>query len=318
MTSKETLRRCRPILGASLVLALAGCSTSTAGVDGSSAAVGSNASAAQQNKQVADNKKAAQDFYDLTFNQKKLDEAAQKYLDARYVQHNPGVADGKVGFSQGIGALLAQNPKLKAETYRVIGEGDLVGLQSSMTAEPGGPSQAVMDIFRFNDQGKIVEHWDAIQDVPVKSANGHSMFDGAGKVQPASAGTLQKNTETVKSFLDLAFNQAKAQQAVDDFVGEQYVQHNPMIADGKEAFVKAFAGATPLTGAAATKFPRTIAEGDLVLAQTFTPGATSMAGSGSIDIFRLDSVGKIVEHWDAVQDYPAKTVSGNTVWDDGK
>ncbi|WP_052663771.1 nuclear transport factor 2 family protein [Psychromicrobium lacuslunae] len=321
---RKVIRGFRPLLGVSLLLVLAGCSTTTGtatGADGSEApatAVSTSDSAATTDQQVAANKKAAQDFYDLAFNQKKLEEAAQKYLAADYLQHNPGVADGAAGFTAGIGALLKANPQLKATTHRVIGQADLVGLQTEMTAKPGGSSQSVMDIFRFDGQGKIVEHWDAIQDVPAKSANGHTMFDGPTEVAPVTASVLQKNTETVRSFLDLAFNQAKAQQAVDNFVGEQYLQHNPLIADGKEAFVKAFAGASPLTGAAATKFPRTIAEGDFVMAQTFAPAESGAGGSGSIDIFRLDADGKIVEHWDAVQDYPAKTVSGHTVWDSGK
>lgn len=55
-----------------------------------------------------------------------------------------------------------------------------------------------------------------------------------------------------------------------------------------------------------------------MVAQTFAPTGEGTAGSGSIDIFRFDSSGKIVEHWDAVQNYPAETVNGNTVWDDGK
>lgn len=317
---RKMIRGYLPLLSAGLLLVLAGCSATSAGTAASeqAAAPASSSSTEQSDPRVAANKKAAQDFYDLAFNQKKLDEAAQKYLGTSYLQHNPGVADGAAGFTAGIGALLKANPQLKAETHRVIGQGDLVGMQTEMTAKPGGTSQSVMDIFRFDDQGKIVEHWDTIQDVPAKSANGHTMFDGPAELKPAAASALQTNTESVKSFLDLAFNQAKAQQAVDSFVGDEYIQHNPMISDGKEAFVAAFAGASALTGDAATKFPRTIAEGDFVMAQTFAPGKAGTGGSGSIDIFRLDSAGKIVEHWDAVQEYPAKTASGHTVWDDGK
>ncbi|WP_394940231.1 nuclear transport factor 2 family protein [Psychromicrobium sp. YIM B11713] len=312
----------RAIWSVGLVLALAGCSTAAPQPSGSPASspvtVDPSDPADPATLRAEKNKQLAQDFYRLAFDQRKPDEAAAEYLGSSYLQHNPGIADGAAGFVKGIEALLAQSPELTTVRHRVFAQGDLVGMQSSMTLKAGGPEQAVMDIFRFDTDGKIVEHWDAIQEVPAKSVSGRTMFDGPTEIKQVAASTLQRNTETVKGFLELAFNQAKAQQAVDDFVGAEYLQHNPNIADGGAAFVAAFAGASPLNGEKATKFPRFIAEGDFVMAQTFAPSGKGLAGSGSIDVFRLDANGKIVEHWDAVQDYPEKTVSGHTVWDDGE
>jgi predicted SnoaL-like aldol condensation-catalyzing enzyme len=121
------------------------------------------------------NKKAVRDFYDLAFNQRKPAEAAARYIGNRYVQHNPSIADGVEGFVAGLGAMLAAAPQLKVETKRMIAEGDLVAMHSHSVRAPGELGRAVMDFFRLED-GKIVEHWDASQPVPEKSANGNTMF----------------------------------------------------------------------------------------------------------------------------------------------
>lgn len=115
-------------------------------------------------------------FYDLAFNQHKVQEAADKYIGDVYLQHNPMVADGKEAFVKGIGGFVSQAPQARSHIKRAIAEGDLVMLHIHSQPTPDSLGRAVVDIFRLDDNGKIVEHWDVIQDVPAKTASGRSMF----------------------------------------------------------------------------------------------------------------------------------------------
>ena len=120
------------------------------------------------------NKKVVREFYDKALNQKDF-EAASKYLGAKYVQHNPRAADGPEGLKSYLDFLKGKFPKSRSEIKRVFAEGDFVILHVHAVREPGTKGQAIMDIFRV-DNGKIVEHWDVIQDVPETAANTNTMF----------------------------------------------------------------------------------------------------------------------------------------------
>lgn len=122
------------------------------------------------------NKENAIAFYELVFNQHKLQEGVDKYIGKEYLQHNPGVADGAKAFVDAFDPFLKANPQSKAEIKRVIADGDLVALHvhSQLNAKDRG--EAVVDIFRFDKDGKIVEHWDVIQAVPEKTESSRSMF----------------------------------------------------------------------------------------------------------------------------------------------
>jgi predicted SnoaL-like aldol condensation-catalyzing enzyme len=120
------------------------------------------------------NKKIVVDFYEKGLNQKDYD-AAAKYLGPRYVQHNPGAANGPEGFKRLVGVLKEKFPNAHGEIKRVIAEGDLVVLHVHSKREPTDRGRAIVDIFKV-ENGKIVEHWDVIQDVPEKSANDNTMF----------------------------------------------------------------------------------------------------------------------------------------------
>lgn len=86
------------------------------------------------------------------------------------------VADGKEAFVQGIGGMVKQFPQARSHIKRAIAEGDLVVLRIHSQPTPDSLGSAVVDIFRFDENGKIVEHWDVLQDVPAKTASGRSMF----------------------------------------------------------------------------------------------------------------------------------------------
>lgn len=122
------------------------------------------------------NKQTALEFYEMAFNQHKVREATEKYIGAEYLQHNPTVKDGGQAFIDAFEPFLKAHPKSKAEIKRVIADGDLVMLHVHSTTDENDRGEAVIDIFRFDENGKIVEHWDVIQAVPEKTESGRSMF----------------------------------------------------------------------------------------------------------------------------------------------
>ena len=121
------------------------------------------------------NKQTAKDFYTLMFDDNQPAEAIAKYVGAEYIQHNPLVASGKQGFIDYFERMSREYPVKRVHFKRAIAEGNLVVLHTHQEW-PGFPDYATMDIFRFDDDGKIVEHWDVLQTVPETSAHNNTMF----------------------------------------------------------------------------------------------------------------------------------------------
>jgi len=117
---------------------------------------------------------AVTEFYELAINQKDF-AAAEKYMGPHYIQHNPGAPDGKAGLEQYIGYLRANMPEYHSEIKRCFSEGEFVILHVHNKPTPDALGRAVVDIFRLED-GKVVEHWDVIQDIPENSRNDNTMF----------------------------------------------------------------------------------------------------------------------------------------------
>ncbi|PCH74760.1 MAG: hypothetical protein COC12_03245 [Rhodobacteraceae bacterium] len=121
------------------------------------------------------NTQNAKAFYDLMFNQCKPRQAIEMYAGAQYIQHNPHVADGKEAFIAYFERMALEYPGKKTAFIRSVAQGNLVVLHCHQTW-PGSDDYAGMDIFRFDAQGRIVEHWDVLQVVPEASQNDNGLF----------------------------------------------------------------------------------------------------------------------------------------------
>ena len=131
------------------------------------------ASAAQTAQEKA-NEQTVRDFYQAAINDKDFDKAS-KFLGNRYVQHNPTAADGPEGLKGFLTFLREKFPQSKSEVKRAFAQDDYVILHVHSLREPNTRGRAIVDIFKL-ENGKVVEHWDVVQDIPEKPANNNGMF----------------------------------------------------------------------------------------------------------------------------------------------
>ena len=124
--------------------------------------------------QLESNKQNAIAFYQMAYMGKPA-EAVDQFVGAEYIQHNPDVKNGKEGFIQYFEQLARDYPDKEIEFVRAIAQDDLVALHTHQTW-PDNDEYVTMDFFRFDDKGKIIEHWDAIQKIPGETACGNPMY----------------------------------------------------------------------------------------------------------------------------------------------
>ena len=124
---------------------------------------------------TAMNKQNAMAFYDLMFNQCEPEAAIEQFAGDVYIQHNPHVGDGKAAFIEYFQRMAKEYPGKKVHFKRAIAENDLVVLHC-FQEWPNDHNYAGIDIFRFDEYGKIVEHWDVLQIIPDTFAHENGMF----------------------------------------------------------------------------------------------------------------------------------------------
>jgi predicted SnoaL-like aldol condensation-catalyzing enzyme len=213
----------------------------------------------------------------------------------KYIQHNLAVGNGLAGLS----VLFQSLPKgsTKVNTVRVFQDGDFVFAHTEYNFF--GPKVG-FDIFRFED-GKIVEHWDNLQQTAAKpSPSGHTMLDG-----PTAASDLDK-TEANKALMQTYMDdllQGRRDKFASYFDANNYIQHNPLVADNLTGL---FAGLQALAKQGlAVKYQRVHkihGEGDFVL--VVAEGSFGDRPSSYYDLYRIQN-GKIAEHWDTIESIPS-------------
>lgn len=216
---------------------------------------------------------------------------------SKYIQHNLAVGDGLAGFGAVLKALPEGSAKVK--TVRVFRDGDYVFAHTEYNFF--GPKIG-FDIFRF-ENGKIVEHWDNLQETPKQpNPSGRSMTDG-----PAVAKDLDKtvaNKKLLRSFIDDILINGRMDKLAGYFDGDNYVQHNPHIGDklsGLGAALQAMAeqGITMKYD----RIHKVFGEGNFVLVAS--EGTFAGTHTSFFDLFRVEN-GKLAEHWDTIEAIPPK------------
>jgi predicted SnoaL-like aldol condensation-catalyzing enzyme len=215
----------------------------------------------------------------------------------KYIQHNLAVGDGLAGF----GAVLQQLPKgsARANTVRVFQDGDFVFAHTDYNFF--GPKVG-FDIFRF-ESGRIVEHWDNLQETPAApNPSGRTMLDGERSVTDLSR--TEANKTLVRAFVDDILVNGRMDRLAGYFDGDNYLQHNPQIADklsGLGAALQAMAkqGITMKYD----RIHRVLGEGNFVLA--VSEGQFAGRHSSFYDLFRVEN-NKIAEHWDVIETIPPR------------
>ena len=125
--------------------------------------------------ELENNKRIIREWIELAINSRKPEEAVAKYVGSSYRQHNPRAADGAESFINFVKYFAQTFPDFHLDLKRVIAEGDLVATHSHLIRHVGDRGQAVVDISRLKE-GKIVEQWDVVQDIPETAANTNTMF----------------------------------------------------------------------------------------------------------------------------------------------
>lgn len=126
------------------------------------------------NNNLENNKRNAIEFYKMSY-EGNPGKAVELFVGKEYIQHNPLVADGPDAFIAYFERMNNEYPNKSIEFVRVVAEGDLVALHTHQTW-PGDEEYVTMDFFRFDGDGKIVEHWDSLQKIPESTANGNTMY----------------------------------------------------------------------------------------------------------------------------------------------
>ena len=220
-----------------------------------------------------------------------------------YVQHTPPVPDGRkglIGLIQKIANKEIPAPTIK--NVRTFEDGEFMVLHHDVQ----WPNRkAMIEIFRFKD-GLAVEYWSGVQDHPEKTANGHSMVDGATTI--ADKAYTEKNKALVKSFVETVLIKGQFDK-IGDYYHNDIIQHNPYIDNTIDGLKSGIAN---LQKQGITlqieKIHYVIGEGNFVL--TVSEGKFAGKPTAFFDLFRVEN-GKVAEHWDVLQEIPAQMAHQN-------
>ena len=254
-------------------------------------------------KKVEQTRRTVLEFYHA-YGIEKDAEKCRAFFGDKYIQHNPFVQDGVEHFLRFVRFRKERYPEGRNNVMMAIADEDKVMLHVHSVLTPGEPGRNLVDTFRVED-GKIVEHWDVIQDIEVLKfppLTDNGMFNLLGDGILTDLDKTEENKAIATAFYEaygLGWNAEEAAQ----FLGETYTQHNPHVQDGPEHFLRFVRFRREHFPQGRNTIKLTVAQGNLVgfhVHSVLTPGEP---GRNLVDIFRVDK-GKIVEHWDTIMDIP--------------
>lgn len=231
-------------------------------------------------------------------------ELAASLLDENYVQHNLAYGTGRDAFVGSVEYLASAPVKTTVNNIRAFEDGEYVFLQTVYNFAGAG-EQVAFDIFRFDEDGEIAEHWDNLAALAEANPSGHTQIDGTLEISDLDK--TEENRELVKNFLYDVMQGNNADKTPDYFDGDAYIQHNTGIADGVSGLGEALA-ALAEQGIAMIydEVHMVLAQSNYVLA--VSEGTFGGAPTSYYDLWRVEN-GKIAEHWDVME-----TIADEETW----
>jgi predicted SnoaL-like aldol condensation-catalyzing enzyme len=244
--------------------------------------------------QAVDNRAIITRFVERFYTQRDVAGAFADHVSPHYIQHNPGLPDGRQAAVEALGPMFAR-PGSHFDVKHLLVDGDLALVHLYGQGKPDTPGAAVADIYRLQG-GKIVEHWDVLQ--PIETG-----------IDPLATATMVpqrsdrvNNRRAFRQFIDLLFRQNKVVAAYRHYVAPDLIQHNARMGQGREAAITAITGLRATPGASFT-VQRVLVDGNLAAVHYRGKLSTDDRGAAVVEIFRFDR-GRIVEHWDMFQAMP--------------
>ena len=237
-------------------------------------------------------------------------ETAKNLLAEGYIQHNLAYGTGRDAFVGSVAYLASAPVKTTVKNIRAFSDGDKVFLQTVYNFAGAG-DQVAFDIFCFDENGLIAEHWDNLAALAAPNPSGHTQTDGTMEVTDLDK--TEENRKLVESFLYDVMQGNHPEKAPDYFDGDTYIQHNTGIADGLSGLGAALAAlAQQGIQMIYTTVYQVLAQGNFVLA--VSEGTFGGAPTAYYDLWRVEN-GKIAEHWDVME-----TIADKSTWanDNGK
>ena len=231
-------------------------------------------------------------------------DTARSLLADGYIQHNLAYGTGADAFIGSVEYLASAVVKTTVNNIRAFEDGDKVFLQTVYNFAGAG-EQVAFDIFRFDENGKIAEHWDNLAALAEPNPSGHTQTDGTMEI--TDLGKTEENRELVKNFLYDVMQGNNLDKTPDYFDGDTYIQHKTGIADGVSG-LNAALGALAEQGISMVydEVHMVLAEGNFVLA--VSEGTFGGVPTSYYDLWRVEN-GKIAEHWDVME-----TIADQSTW----
>ncbi len=226
---------------------------------------------------------------------------ADRLITEDYIQHNLAYGTGREAFKESVSYLASASEKTTVNNIRAFEDGDYVFLQTVYNFAGAG-EQVAFDIFRFDENGKIAEHWDNLAALAAPNPLGHTQIDGTTQITDIDK--TEENRELVENFLYDVMQGNNLDKTPEYFDGDIYIQHNTGIADGVSGLNEALGeqGISMIYD----KTHMVLAQGNFVLA--VSEGTFGGAPTSYYDLWRVEN-GKIAEHWDVME-----TIADESTW----
>ena len=230
---------------------------------------------------------------------------AKELLAPGYIQHNLAFGTGADAFVAAVEGLAQAPVKTTVNNIRAFEDGDKVFLQTVYNFAGAG-EQVGFDVFRFDEDGKIAEHWDNLADKAAPNPSGHTQIDGTLEKKDVDK---EETRKVVAGFVGDVLRGENPDKLTSYYDGDKYIQHNTSIADGLSGLGAALeAMAKQGISMVYNKTHMVLADGDYALA--CSEGTFGGVPTTYYDLFRVES-GFIAEHWDVMETLADKSTWAN-------